>query len=385
MMIREIPHLRTSERTAFKRCQQAWQWRYRNGLVTRSVKPDALWFGTGIHLALAERYKHKGTRRGKNVLGVWRDYVGETQGMVKTLPSGEYGVDPGEYVSFLELGEGMLGAYLDHYGKDERWYVISEEQTFEIPIPIPKKSRLNTGSFNRAQLKSGTIVYYNGTFDLVARDQEGDDSLWLWDHKTAASIQTRHLTLDDQAGSYWAVAGDVLSHQGLIKPGEKLDGIQYNFLRKGKPDERPKNKNGQALNKPSKDQYLQALSGYPGVSPKLTIPMLETIATDNDIVVEGEVSKQQPAPLFHREEVWRTASERRTQIERIQNEALQMQAVRSRLLPVIKTPTKDCSWCVFFDMCELHENGDDWQELRDLSFTKQDPYADHRLYTTTEE
>jgi hypothetical protein len=56
-----------------------------------------------------------------------------------------------------------------------------------------------------------------------------------------------------------------------------------------------------------------------------------------------------------------------------------MEAVRSRVLPLTKNPTKDCQFdCAFFQMCELHEMGSDWQEFRNLSFTKRDPYSDHR-------
>jgi hypothetical protein len=384
-----IPHVRTSERRDFKRCQQRWDWAWRKGLKSRTTKPDALWFGIGIHLALQERYKYQGMRRGKNVLGVWRDYVGDEIVAVRTNTPGEYESEEPAWMSAGELGEIMLGEYLDKYGMDERWYVISAEQTFEIPIPRPDNAR--------QQRPAGPLVYYNGTFDLVALDQNDEGALWLWDHKTAKQIQTGHLSLDDQAGSYWAVAGDVLSAQGLIQPGQQLNGIMYNFLRKGKPDERETNAAGQALNKPGKDDYIKALlnefdakklnaSQVPGLKLDKTgelkwptIPILAQACADNGIKVEGAVSLVQPSALFLREEVYRTRSERRRQIEKIQNEALQMEAVRSRVLPLTKNPTKDCQFdCAFFQMCELHEMGSDWQEFRNLSFTKRDPYSDHR-------
>jgi hypothetical protein len=332
--------LRTSERKDFKRCQQKWQWAWRNGLKPLHEKPGALWFGIGIHLALQERYKYKGTRRGQNVLKVWRDYVGEEMANVYV---GE-DFDKSEVVNAGDLGEEMLGAYLDKYGKDEKWYVISAEQTFEIPIPRPAgyyDERLSRGD-------NPTLTTYNGTFDLVALNQETENSLWLWDHKTAKAIQTNHLSLDDQAGSYWAVAADVLAAQGLIEPGMKLDGILYNFLRKAKTDTRPTNAAGQALNK------------------------------------DGSISKIQPAQNFVREEVWRTRAERRTQIRKIQAEALQIEAVRNRVLPITKNPTDKCAWeCPFFQMCELQDSGEpgEWKEYRDLAFRKVDPYADHRKTT----
>lgn len=322
----DVPRLRTSERSAFKRCQAKWKWAYLDGLKLKHERPGALWFGTGIHLALQERYKYRGTRRGKNVLGVWRDYVGDEQAVVYDE---NYAEDPSAYYNALELGEAMLGGYLDKYGKDERWHVVATEEAFQILIPHPRKP-------------GEAIVDYCSAFDLVALDQETDDSLWLWDHKTAKVIQTHHLALDDQGGSYWALAGDMLLSKKLIKPGQKLDGILYNFLRKAKPDPRPTNEDGLALNK------------------------------------NGSVSLRQPTPNFLREPVWRTRAERRKQIIKIQNEALQMEAIRNGTLPITKNPTKDCKWdCPFFEMCELHESGGDWKDFRDAGYARSDPYADH--------
>lgn len=327
------PLLRTSERISFKRCPQQWKWSWRDGLTPKYPKADARWFGTGIHLALQERYKHVGTKRGSDVLKVWRDYVKDEQAVI----FGEnFDVDKTDYVDAAQLGETMLGDYLDFYGTDDKWYVLAAEQSFEIPMPRPE-------GWPRA---GEPLVTYAGTFDIVALNQDTEDSLWLWDHKTAKAIQTHHLSLDDQAGSYWAVAADVLAAQGLIKPGMKLDGILYNFLRKAKGDERPTNALGEALNQ------------------------------------DGTVSKRQPTPVFVREEVWRTRPERARQIRKIQDEALIMDGVRRRTLPIIKNPTKDCAFmCDFFQLCELHEQGSDWREFRDLSFTKRDPYAAHREST----
>ena len=357
------PHLRTSERKDFKRCVARWDWRWRKGLVPKFPKPNALWFGTGIHLALQHRYSLPGLERGYNVLGVWRDYCRDEIAGV-WLEDEE---QTPKLVDARELGEVMLGGYLDTYGKDERWHVLMAEQAFEYPIPYPSA-------------KPGTMVLYNGTFDLVARDQENDDSLWLWDHKTAKSISLDHLPLDDQAGSYWAVASDVLARQGVIPKGEKLDGILYNFLRKGKPDPRPRNAAGQYTNKPTKAHYLAALSDAGCIVHRgMTLDRLAEEAEKWGVTVVGDVSKTQPPALFHREPVYRTAPERRTQIRKIQHEHLHMDAVRRRLLPIIKTPTADCRWdCPFFQMCELQDAGDDWQAFRDGSFKREDPYADHR-------
>jgi hypothetical protein len=224
----------------------------------------------------------------------------------------------------------MLNGYRHLYGKDPGLKFIATEQPFQIIIP----------GFDDA---SGSTLYC-GTFDGVFRDAEG--LLWLIEHKTSKDNNTEHLPLDDQAGSYWLVAQQVLTEQGLIKKGERLEGILYNFLRKAKPDDRPRNSQGLALNK------------------------------------DGSVSKQQPAPFFHREPVYRFPSENRRQLLRIQMEAKVMEGMKSGEIPVYKNPTKDCRYdCQFFSMCQLHEADDDWEAYAELEFQVQDPYADHRKST----
>lgn len=326
-----IPKLRTSERIAFKRCPQRWWWSYRDGLRSIGQPSNPLWFGTGWHLALALWYK-PGKKRGIDPRETWTKYCEDEIRFIKTESNGgemdltEQKV--AEYVEATELGKVMFDGYLDTFGKDENWKVLAPEQTFQVSIPDP-----DTGE---------PLIEYAGTFDGVYLDEE-DGRIKLMEHKTAAAISTKHLSLDDQAGSYWAIATNVLRHQKLIRPKQTIAGITYNFARKAKPDDRPTNELGQYLNK------------------------------------DGSVSKVQGSPRFVRELIPRTAYERRVQIKRIQNEAIAMEAYREGSLPLIKNPTKDCSWdCDFFDMCELHESTPDWEDYRDAMFKIEDPYKDHR-------
>lgn len=355
---------------------QQWYWQYKLGLVKRSQTGGALWFGTGIHLAL-EKWYVPGRKRGVEPQETWKEFVGERIEYMKAqVVSGELAAVGNEWVDALELGDKILANYRKVYGDDEEWEVISPEQTAQILIP-----------------KRGTkdpIVKYVMTFDAVMRNLE-TGRIWLWDHKTAASIQTSHLPLDDQAGSYYALAKPTLVPQGLMKPGENLKGILYNFLMKSPPDERPENADGYKLNSPAKKHYVEALIAHytsmelegsdvtdPKYWGKKTIADLEVVANQNRIVVEGEVSKTQPPPRFHREPVPRTRSEQKKQVERIADEAEIMQAVSRGDLPIIKNPTKECSFCQFRDMCELDEKGGDVEEYMDEVFVVQDPYAAHR-------
>ena len=379
--IEDLPILRTSERKAFKRCPQMWWWAWRDGLVPVKQKGGALWFGTGIHLAL-EHWYIPGKKRGIDPRETWEKFVKDQVEHVKVeMLSGD--APDGSDVAWVEagdLGKQIFDNYLKEYGQDERWEVISPEQSFQVLVPKPKTKI--------------PIVNYAGTFDLVARDHQDNGKLYLWDHKTAKSIQTGHLPLDDQAGSYWAVATHVLRKQGLIGAKESLKGITYNFIMKSPPDDRPENEFGLKCNKPVKSDYLEALAAFDkhlghdealisenfASNGKLTVTKLEEMAKSVGIRVLGKVSDKQPAKRFLRETVTRTSGERRSQIERIGAEATVMDMFRYGDLPIIKNPTKDCQWeCDFRTLCELDEQGGDTEEYISVVYKQEDPYAAHRL------
>lgn len=363
MSTADLPFLRTSERNKFGECVQAWWWAYREGLKPKAVKTGALWFGTGMHLALAEYYP-AGTKRGVHPVETWETYCGATKAWLYDHPHGD--PDNHEMVDAKELGTAMLTGYLRHWGDDEHWDVIQPEYPFSVLVGRPNPT-----------------LNYVGTFDGVYRDLR-DDKIKLMEHKSRGkAITTKHLRLDNQAGGYWAVATHELREQGKIGPTETLHSITYNFLRKAMPDDRPLNTEGKATNKPVKANFVEALIGVDGWAEaellKMKIDTLKDIAAAHRMQVLGEESKNQPAPLFVRHELRRTSGERRIQLQRIQDEGEHMAAVRRRELPVTKTPGDHCNYCDFVDMCELHEMDGDWRDYKKFAYNVEDPYADHRL------
>lgn len=320
--------LRTSERRDIKRCPQRWYWAWVDGLrPMRDANP--LWFGTGIHIALADWYQ-LGAKRGPHPAKTWQKFAADEHRFIPT----DYEEDGVKYTEAVELGTIMLNGYVDLYKKDPDWDVIATEQTFQLLIPKIGHTRRPT--------RLNALLEYLGTFDGVYRSRK-DGTLWLMEHKTAKGIDLRHLPLDDQAGSYWFVASKVLQRAGLIRPTEEIVGIMYNILRKGVPDDRPVNDKGIRLNK------------------------------------DGSESKRQPPPLYHREPVWRSKEEQSTMLRRIQDESIYKQQMIAGITPVFKNPTRDCAWdCSFYKMCMLHEANGDWEEFREMAFTKSDPYSDHR-------
>lgn len=367
-----LPVLRTSERSAFKRCPQRWYWEYRMGYRPRAVQADALWLGIGIHEAMAVYYQ-RGKRRGRHPAATFRDWAGEEIGFARTYLDETF--DAPVWEDATELGIAMLEGYVEHWGKDSQWQIIAPEYQFKV----------------RIAREGEPIAIFSSRWDGVLRDLS-DGQIYLLETKTAAQIILAYLELDDQGGSYWAVASQVLRAKGILRPGEEIAGIIYNFLRKAMPDERPQDVSGLYHNKPTKEHYVEALQSTgartveqaspksgPIAIDKAKLGDLEVAARFARVEVMGEVSKSQPPPRYIRELVERTPAEQRTQLDRIADEVAVMNAVRDGIIPVTKTPTKDCPRCPFFTPCILHERGkDSYKAILKADFRQIDPYEDMR-------
>lgn len=322
-LLHGVPVVTTSARSAFRRCPQRWWWQYVEGLQPRGDAPDALWFGIGIHEALAQWYL-PGKKRGPHPADTFEDWHGDQERRILAqLPDREY--DEGErakYEDALALGVSMLEDYVETYDRDGQWSIIAVEHPFVIKV-----------------MRNGKIIaYFASTWDGVERD-EADGRVYLVEHKTAGQVQLPYLELDDQAGIYWAIATAVLRARGVLGPKESIRGIKYNFLRKSLRDERPQNEFGEYLNK------------------------------------NGTVSLKQPPPRYVRHLVERSPSERRTQMQRLSDEVAWMMAMINGTMPVIKYTTKECTYCPFFTMCKLHERGGDkYQTIARIDFRKGEPF-----------
>lgn len=315
--------IRTSERMVFKRCRQRWHWAYVEGRKPKDASP-ALRFGTLVHEALAAYYipgKKRGPLPAKTFKRLYKE---------ETAQSFSFGMrqENQEWIDAGELGIAMLTAYVNEYGDDDELEIIAPEFPFEVDI--------SDGSGNY-------LITYVGIFDAVYRNRR-TKQIGLLEHKTAKTIGTDHLVLDEQAGSYWLFAPYVLRKRGYLQGNQDLDMILYNFLRKALPDDRPVNEAGLSLNK------------------------------------DGTVSKVQPQAYFLRHPVYRGEDDRTVILERIRAEAREVRMTRRGQLAVYKNPTRDCAWdCPFFGACELHETGSDYEAEFDIRFKTWDPYAEHEL------
>jgi len=323
--------VRTSERVDFTRCRQRWWWAYQDRLKPIQNAP-ALRFGDLIHQALAAWYKP--SKPGKVLRGVkpWItfDKVYKQQ-LEDNLSDFNIRLEDDEaWVNARELGNEMLRNYIERWGRDERYRVIAPEQAIQVDLYMADGTYLCT---------------YVAQLDVVVQDLE-TFQFGLMEHKTAGSIRTDHLDLDEQGGTYWAVAPFWLEQKGVMKPGQDLDFILYNFLRKAAKDKRKQDADGAYLN------------------------------------LDGKVSKNQPAPLFQREKMYRGKNERIALLQRLEQQVLEMRGVAAGEIDCYKTILGGCRGmfgCPFREMCVVHESNGDWEAVRDATMSTWDPYSAHEL------
>ena len=374
-----IVNVRTSERRSFKRCPLAWSWRYVEEITTLRPK-NALWLGGIVHQALATWYL-PGLERGPHPVETAMALMKEHRDVyVKTDEDDIIWVDSKDLVS------DMLDHYVDTYGLDEKWFVLATEQDFSVLMK------------GRGDYK----IRYLGTIDGAYRDLE-TGMICAMEHKTEAQSRDRaYLNLDDQGGSYWTFMHYILTNNGLIGKGDQIDGITYNFLRKALRDTRPQNEKGYYTNQPTKQHYVDALLNHfsqdeqPEIMaelvkdlPKAKVDALQEMAKTQGLTVLGEASKSQPSPFFERKSVFRTPQERRFMLDRIRDNVTYMEAIRrgDPMYPILKNPTMDCSFCEFFQLCQLHEQGDtvEVENMKLTMFKKESPYLAHEKDGTKED
>ena len=128
-------------------------------------------------------------------------------------------------------------------------------------------------------------------------------------------------------------------------------------------------------NKPLKADYITVLAnhGHKGLD-KLKISELQSLAKQAGIDVYGKVSKNQPTPTLERVKVYRSKTQLKTQIERIKSDMEAISLVRNGIVPASKSPTKDCAWCPFNELCILDEDGRQDDKMKSLLYKKREEH-----------
>lgn len=374
---KHLPYLRTSERATFAQCPQAWYWGYVEGLTPVEEKKVAADFGTLFHVAMAEYYGLPGTVRGPHPAETWDKLAKDQMVYIKTFILQDDDL-VATWEDFHQLGIVLAEAYVERYQGDPHWSILDAERRFSVSIPdirVPAQIRDGRRGFQ-------PICNLVGTFDLCYRDLN-DGYVKMVDHKTVGRIWTKHLTLDPQASTYIAVASKALRDQKLIGPQEIVRGMEYNFIKRAKLDERVRDEKGQVRNIPIKKHYEEAFRNadiMPIDFKKMKIVDMQEWASDNlpCVTIYGDVAANQSTDNFSRTFVPRTQRERNNTIIRISQESQVMQRMVAGEIPVLKHFTKDCTFCKFYDLCELDEAGENTDYFKETVFKQHDPYFDHR-------
>lgn len=322
-----IPVVRSHERISLKRCPKQWYWKWRRGLVPRHARFGALELGTWMHKALGLWYG-VGLKRHGSLPEIFAAIANED---IKAAAEANA---PSSVLTkareLASLGIVMSSSYVTYYGDDPDINVLGTEMPLEFTVTDTDGSLVGIH-----RLKP----------DVIYTDK--NDDVWLLETKTARTIRTEHLVVDEQARAYGAMAEAVLRREGIIRPEQRFRGVMYNFIRKAVPDERPTNAEGLYLNK------------------------------------DGSVSKVQPAPLFKRHQVPLTNRAKRQTLMRIKGEVLLItlmtKALREKRIDprdLQKTFHYSCpKTCDFWAMCVLEEQGGDIRRMLKDLYIVQDPYA----------
>jgi hypothetical protein len=371
--------LRNSERMEFKKCMAAWNWRYNQGLVPRSQKQDARFFGTCWHYVWAEMYtpppgKDGFTRADIDPHELWDQLMRDSYMKISCDPFFDDDKEK-EFMDAQELGHIMINGQIALWNLDPAWEVLAPEQRFRMKVPFNERQKA-MGWANFGGLTHITDIV--GTFDMVIRDHgSGAPVPKIIDWKTTnRSDNSKKLNIDDQCGTYMAVATKTMRKEGLIREDEVIEDMIFSFARKGKPPENA-DENGVVRNMPTVADYRDALGLSDNDIKGLKKEKLIELADTAGIKVWGARSKNQGSQLFWREAVRRNHANRARSISRIADDAEAMMAVRGGRLPILKSPNPGCSWCDYADLCDIDEDGGDTETFIKDVFKYENPYSDH--------
>lgn len=271
----DIIPIHTSDRATFKFCRRQWEWSSpaRRNLI-RKVRVHGvimpLWFGTGIHHALASFYDPVLKGDPELVFESWfntewlggivgyqeleyyadRDPVPITnspkvtdentgievysqwnvKGLDDLLPQPDYDL----FMEHKALGIGMMKYYKDYAERNDNFTVIASEHTFSVPILTPHGTVFKSLD-SRLFPSSLKEVHARGRTDTLLQDND-TGQYGILENKTASKLDEdyfRHLELDDQCTTYiWASEREAEIYD---LPYRKIDFIVYNALWKKYP------------------------------------------------------------------------------------------------------------------------------------------------------
>lgn len=308
--------IRTSDRLAFKRCRQAWDFGSKIRMnFEPMMRPLPLDFGTAIHGALEVYYDPGFWHADRSIVqlsakeefvAICKDHKKDYLSVMDQEQMDEL-MERERFIEPLELGKGMLDHYFKWAPTVDNFKPLMVEIEFEVPILVPAGLELPPGFENRGGelYFEGLPVVYQGRCDLLIEDPFGN--VWIVDHKTAGNFgSTEYLEMDEQCGSYiWAL---------FMQLGVDVKGVIYNRLLKAAP------KPPQELQRGGFSKNRQQRTTYELYKQTL----IENGERVTDYIDFLEFLQDRGNPFFQRLQVQRSKTEMRNLANQICIEAIDM-------------------------------------------------------------
>ncbi len=401
--------IHASDRGTFKKCRRRWHWSspMRENLVPRAELGGIylpLWFGSGVHWALARYYDPFLKRDPVETFKTWWELQWNggvtTEEWLPTLydrsprilavtnvpelaldehtalvdsPVQAYKVrglkdiigdlQQEEFEEHRDLGIGMLTFYKQYAAERDNFNVIVAEHTFSVPVRNPDTGEILTWVDHRdGQVKE---VHLRGTEDAIVQDRESG-RYGILEHKTAAKIDEDYfakLDKDEQCSTYMYAGQREAEHYDL--PFRKIDFVIYNALRKAYPKPPTELKNG--------------MFSIDRAKESTTVEMLEEFIEDRGIGIIVEMDQKLKNYVDYVREAGYEQFVQRDLVHRNQNE---ITSVEVRLYwevidmlsdpKLYPNPTGEwsCLRCPFRAPCIAVDDGSDWQMMIEEEYEK---------------
>lgn len=418
----DIIPIHTSDRATFKFCRRQWQWSSpsRHNLV-RKVKVHGvvmhLWFGTGIHFALASFYNPVLKQDPEKVFESWfetewnggvvayneLDYYADRDPMPDTkvdvwtvdehtglkVPARWYVKGLSELLPqpdvelFMEhkaLGIGMMRYYKDYAERNDNFRILQSEHTFSVPVIDPDGIKLTWRddrkmpdwwiTENDGNIPWKKEVHARGRQDTIVQDLD-TGQYGILEHKTTGRLDEdyfRHIELDEQCTTYMYAAEREAEIYDLEY--KNVDFIIYNALWK----KYPKKPTILSSGKPSVDRQKEMTTArlFEDTMKELGLQQLMTL----DPKIKGyyeylldmgdRLYIQRGTPEM--QYVTRNKAQKENAGKRLYYEAMDMLNCQDGYLYPNPTKNYSCLNCVFRSPCIQAERGEDYQ------FTLDDGY-----------
>ena len=230
--------LTSSTLKEFTGCRQRHNYRYTQRLEPKA-RPMPLDFGSLWHNLLEAFWL--GMRTPADFERKIEEWRSDFERRVRAEPAlyDEAGIAIDDAMEIVALAGGMIHGYLERWGADsKRFEVLLVEHPFRFPMHVPcrfcKGKRCGKGKGTGTGRKSPTWDW-SGKIDLLVRDRDMRDSIWLMEHKTTSETDPdaymAKLALDTQHRGYLWAARQICAKRKWKMPA----GVIYNVARKKLP------------------------------------------------------------------------------------------------------------------------------------------------------